>query len=53
MQYLAMNVRQNLGFHQSWDDCTALSEAQLGLITLSSWHPWGVHVKKITDFEEK
>ena len=53
MQYLAMNVRQTLGFHQSRDDCTALSEAQLGLITLSSWHPQGVHVNIFTDFEEK
>ena len=44
MQYLAINVRQNLGFHLPWNDRTALGGVQLGLITLSSWHPWGVHV---------
>ena len=49
---LAMNVRQNFGFHQSRDDCTALSEAQLGLITLSSWHPCRVHVILIQIYRE-
>ena len=44
MQYLAMNVRHNLGFHQSRDDCTARGKAQLRLIILSSWHPCRVHV---------
>ena len=44
MRYLAMNVRQNLGFHQSLDDCIALGGTQLGLITLSSWHSCRVHV---------
>ena len=52
MQYLAMNVRQNLGFHQYLDDCIALSEAQLGLITLSSWHPCRVHVILIQIYRE-
>ena len=53
MQYLATNVRQNLGFHLPWNDRTALGGVQLGLITLSSWQPWGVHVNFFTDFEEK
>ena len=44
MQHLATNVRQNFGFHLPWDDRTALGGVQLGLITLISWHPWGVHV---------
>jgi hypothetical protein len=26
MQYLATNVRPNLGFHLPWDDCTALDQ---------------------------
>ena len=44
MQYLATNVRQNLGFHLPWNDRTALGGVQLGMITLSSWHPSRVHV---------
>ena len=53
MQYLAINVGRNFGFHLPRDDRTALGGVQLGLITLSFWHPWGVHVNLFTDFEEK
>ena len=41
---MTTNVRQNFGFHLLRDDRTALGGVQLGLITLSSWHPLGVHV---------
>ena len=41
---MTTNVRQNFGFHLPRDDRTALGRVQLGLITLSSWHPLGVHV---------
>ena len=50
---MTTNVRQNFGFHLLRDDCTALGGVQLGLITLSPWHPWGVHVNLFADFEEK
>ena len=50
---MTTNVRQNFGFHLPRDDRTALGGVQLGLITLSFWHPWGVHVNLFTDFEEK
>ena len=53
VQYLATNVGRNFGFHLPRDDRTALGGVQLGLITLSSWHPWEVHVIFFTDFEEK
>ena len=53
MQYLATNVGRNFGFHLPRDDRTALGGVQVGLITLSSWHPLGVHVIFFSDFEEK
>ena len=41
---MTTNVRQNFGFHFPQDDRTALGWVQLGLITLSYWHPLGVQV---------
>ena len=42
--YTNDNKRQNFGFHLPQDDRTALGGVQLGLITLSYWHPLGVQV---------
>ena len=42
-----------LGFRLPWDDCAALEELWLGLITLSSGHPWRVNDFFFQDFEEK
>ena len=50
---MTTNVRWNFGFHLPRDDRTALGRVQLGLITLSSWHPCRVHVNFFPDFEEK
>ena len=41
---MTTNVRWNFGFHLPQDDRTALGRVQVGLITLSSWHPCRVHV---------
>ena len=41
---MTTNVRWNFGFHLPRDDRTVLGKVQLGLITSSSWHPWGVQV---------